>query len=206
MTEPGVIRVPQWINHPPAQVWKALTDPAIHARWWASGDVKAVVGHRFTLDMGPWGQQPCEVIAVEPERLLSYSFAPGTLDTTITWRLEPENSGTRLHLEHSGFDLDSPLGKMAFDGMGGGWPKVLERMAPDPRVPWKPPETLNTGGLRSVAEIDRQGRLFIGESAIVEPDVVHDLFVSGPAGEQPEQSVARRQSAQDREVGADSWT
>jgi uncharacterized protein YndB with AHSA1/START domain len=130
MTERAVIRLSQFINHPPAKVWKALTDPEIHAKWWAAGDVKAVVGHRFTLDMGPWGQQPCEVLVVEPERLLSYSFAPGTLDSTITWRLEPENGGTRLHLEHSGFDLDSPLGKKAFEGMGGGWPAVLERIAP----------------------------------------------------------------------------
>jgi uncharacterized protein YndB with AHSA1/START domain len=61
---------------------------------------------------------------------LSYSFAPGTLDSTITWRLEPENRGTWLHLEHSGFDLDSPLGKKAFEGMGSGWPRVLERIAP----------------------------------------------------------------------------
>jgi uncharacterized protein YndB with AHSA1/START domain len=57
-------------------------------------------------------------------------FAPGTLDSTITWRLEPENGGTRLHLEQSGFDLDSPLGKKAFEGMSGGWPAVLERIAP----------------------------------------------------------------------------
>ncbi len=130
MTEPGTIRLSQFINHPPAKVWQALTDPRLHAKWWAAGDVKAVVGHRFTLDMGPWGKQPCEVIAVEPERLLKYSFAPGTLDTTITWRLEPENGGTRLHLEQTGFDLDSPLGKSAFDGMGSGWPKVLARIAP----------------------------------------------------------------------------
>jgi uncharacterized protein YndB with AHSA1/START domain len=128
--EPGVIRLSQFIDHPPAKVWRALTDPGLHAKWWAKGDVRAEVGHRFTLDMGSWGQQPCEVVAVEPEHLLSYSFAPGTLDTTITWRLEPEGHGTRLHLEHSGFDLDSPLGKMAFEGMGGGWPKVLERIAP----------------------------------------------------------------------------
>lgn len=128
MTEPGVIRLSQFIKHPPAKVWKALTDPTLHARWWAAGDVKAVVGHRFTLDMGPWGQQPCEVIAVEPERLLKYSFAPGTLDTTIIWRLEPEGSGTRLHFEQSGFDLESPLGRTAFDGMGKGWPKILERI------------------------------------------------------------------------------
>jgi uncharacterized protein YndB with AHSA1/START domain len=130
MIEPGVIRLSQFINHPPAKVWQALTDPEIHAKWWAAGDIKAVVGHRFTLDMGAWGQQPCEVIAVEPERLLRYSFAPGTLDTTITWRLEAENGGTRLYLEHAGFDFDSPLGKRAFEGMRDGWPKVLDRMPP----------------------------------------------------------------------------
>jgi hypothetical protein len=46
----------------------------------------------------------------------------------ITWRLEPENAGTRLLFEHSGFDLESPLGKQAFEGMGGGWPKILPRI------------------------------------------------------------------------------
>ena len=128
MTEPGIIRLSQFIQHPPARVWQALTDPEIHAKWWAAGDVKAEIGHRFMLDMGKWGQQLCEVIAVEPERLLSYSFAPGTLNSTITWRLEPEGSGTRLHLEHSGFDIESPLGKMAYEGMGSGWPAVLARI------------------------------------------------------------------------------
>lgn len=127
MTQPGVIRLSQYINHSPAKVWRALTDANLVAKWWAAGDIQAVVGHKFTLDMGKWGQQPCEVIAVEPERLLMYSFA---LDTTVTWRLEPEGTGTRLQLEHSGFDLDSPMGKSAFEGMGNGWPGILERIAP----------------------------------------------------------------------------
>lgn len=128
MTEPGLIQLTEYIPHSPARVWKVLTDPALHAQWWAAGDVKPEVGHRFTLDMGSWGQQPCEVIAVEPERLLSYSFAPGTLNTTITWRLEPEGSGTRLLFEHKGFDLDSPLGKTAFEGMGRGWPGLVRKL------------------------------------------------------------------------------
>ncbi|CAG9269668.1 SRPBCC family protein [Paraburkholderia unamae] len=128
MTEPGLIQLTRFIPHAPAKVWAALTDPAIHARWWAAGDVRAVLGHRFTLDMGQWGLQPCEVVAVEPERLLSYSFAPGTLNTTITWRLAAEGEGTRLSLEHRGFDLDSPLGKAAFHGMSGGWPGVIDRL------------------------------------------------------------------------------
>ncbi len=128
MIEPGRIQLIEFIPHPPSKVWAALTDPALHAKWWAAGDVRPIVGHRFTLDMGPFGHQSCEVLAVEHEKLLSYSFAPGTLNTTITWRLEAEGEGTRLFLEHNGFDLDSPLGKTAFQGMGAGWPKVLARM------------------------------------------------------------------------------
>jgi uncharacterized protein YndB with AHSA1/START domain len=96
--------------------------------WWAAGDVRAVVGHRFTLDMGQWGLQPCEVLAAEHGKLLSYSFAQDTLNTTITWRLSIEDGGTRLSLEHKGFDLDSPLGKTAFHGMSNGWPAVLDRL------------------------------------------------------------------------------
>ena len=87
-----------------------------------------MVGHRFTLHMGNWGIQPCEVTAVEPERYLEYHFAEGVLDTTISWRLEGEGEGTRLYLEHTGFDLDSPMGRQAFAGMGNGWPHVLNRV------------------------------------------------------------------------------
>jgi uncharacterized protein YndB with AHSA1/START domain len=124
----GVIELEHLYAHPPAAVWKALTDPALHARWWAAGDVRAEVGHRFELDMGAWGKQPCEVLAVEPERLLRYRFATTSLDTIITWRLVPEGSGTRLHLRQEGFDLDSPMGRQALEGMKPGWPKILARL------------------------------------------------------------------------------
>ena len=119
------LEVEHLYTHPPAAIWRALTDPALHAKWWAPGDVRPVVGHKFDLDMGKWGKQPCEVLAVEPERLLRYSFAIGSLDTTITWRLFPHGTGTRLTLTHEGFDLDSPLARQALEGMGKGWPGVL---------------------------------------------------------------------------------
>ncbi len=125
----AVIELDHLYAHPPAAVWRALTDPELHARWWAAGDVKAVVGHRFELDMGKWGKQPCEVVAVEPERLLRYRFATTSLNTTITWRLSPEGEGTRLQLTHEGFDLDSPMGRQAIEGMRGGWPAILQRLA-----------------------------------------------------------------------------
>jgi uncharacterized protein YndB with AHSA1/START domain len=125
VTENNTITCEKFLPHAPAAVWKALTDPDLHARWWAAGDIRPVVGHRFTLDMGSFGRQPCEVTEVDDEHLLSFRFAEGSLDTTITWTLRPEVGGTRLILVHSGFDLDSPMGRQAYEGMGNGWPHVL---------------------------------------------------------------------------------
>ena len=123
------IECDEFLAHPPAAVWKALTDPDLMQRWWVRGDIQPVVGHEFTLDMGGWGVQACRVTAVEPERLLQYSFAESVLDSVITWRLVPEGTGTRLFLEHRDFDLDSPLGRQAYEGMGRGWPGVQRRIA-----------------------------------------------------------------------------
>src|SRR3954470_6229548 len=117
-TEATRIRLDRTLPKPPSEVWAALTQPDLVARWWAAGDVQPVVGHRFTLDMGPWGLQRCEVLAADTERLLRHSFGDGTLDTTISWWLTPEGDGTRLSLEHEGFDLATPAGKAAFQGMG----------------------------------------------------------------------------------------
>jgi uncharacterized protein YndB with AHSA1/START domain len=123
------IECDEFIGHPPAAVWKALTDPDLMERWWVRGDIQPVVGHEFTLDMGAWGVQVCRVTAVEPERLLQYSFAESVLDSVVTWKLMPEGTGTRLFLHHAGFDLDSPLGRQAYHGMGAGWPGVQKRIA-----------------------------------------------------------------------------
>lgn len=128
MKNAGTIRLEHLYKQPPERVWKALTDPALVARWWAAGDVRAEVGHKFEMDMGKWGKQPCEVLAVEPERLFSYRFAEPTLNTIITFKLAPEGTGTRLTLTHEGFDLDSPMGRQALEGMKPGWPGILEKI------------------------------------------------------------------------------
>jgi uncharacterized protein YndB with AHSA1/START domain len=116
------------LPRPPSDVWAALTQPALMSLWWAPGDVQPVVGHRFTLDMGSWGQQACQVMTVDPHRLFRYTFALGQLDTTISWQLAPEGAGTHVAFEQSGFDLQSEMGRTAFEGMGAGWPRVLQRL------------------------------------------------------------------------------
>ncbi|GAA4594482.1 SRPBCC domain-containing protein [Planotetraspora phitsanulokensis] len=126
-TDRASIEVDEFLPHPPAKVWRALTDSALQERWLMSGDMKPVAGHRFTFATRPIPQVEfdgvisCEVLDVEEERLLRISWRGGSLDTTVTWRLVAEGQGTRLFVEHAGFDLDDPNQAFAFKNMGSGW-------------------------------------------------------------------------------------
>jgi uncharacterized protein YndB with AHSA1/START domain len=121
MTEtstPATIRVDQFVAAPPAKVWRLLTEPELMRLWWAEGQVAAVVGHQFTLDMPGYGKQPCKVLEVDPPHRFVYTFTPAW---TLTWRLEPEGTGTRVILEHSGFDWTTngwPTHSIAWDRGG----------------------------------------------------------------------------------------
>ncbi|MEV0383974.1 SRPBCC domain-containing protein [Nonomuraea sp. NPDC050643] len=124
------IRLDQFIPHPPAKVWRALTEPELVARWLMPNDFKAEVGHRFTFTTTPKKQVGfdgivhCEVLRIEPEKLLKISWSDGgRADWTVTWRLEPEGRGTRLFLDHEGFDPADEIQQLSRRIMGGGWPR-----------------------------------------------------------------------------------
>lgn len=125
--ERASIEVDEFLPHPPRKVWRALTERDLLARWMMPNDFEPVVGHRFTFattpipNIGFDGTIRCRVLDIEDERLLRISWNGGGLDTTVTWRLVPEGHGTRLFIEHAGFDLDDPVNAYAFRGMGSGW-------------------------------------------------------------------------------------
>ncbi|MGH9616255.1 MAG: SRPBCC family protein [Acidobacteriaceae bacterium] len=123
----------------PEKVWRALTEPKLLEAWLMRNDIRAEVGHRFNFWARPvpgWdGTVYCEVLEVVPQQRLAYSWRGGSrklegygheIDTVVTWKLTPTgNGGTRLHLEHSGFDPES----FAFKTLGQGWRgKVAERI------------------------------------------------------------------------------
>ncbi|MGC5021837.1 SRPBCC family protein [Micromonospora sp. DT47] len=141
MTDHTIIAVDQYLAHSPAKVWRALTDSDLLARWLMPNDLVPLVGRRFTLRTTPRGQDfdgvvHGEVLAVEPLRLLRWSWRGGGLDTMVTWTLVPEGRGTRLFLEHDGFDPDDPVQRRTFTILDGGWRshvwRRLERELADP--------------------------------------------------------------------------
>lgn len=121
MSTRTTIDVDEFLPHPVEKVWEALTNADRLADWLMPNDFVPEPGHRFTLDTGPWGTTECEVLEIQPRRLVRFSWRNGPLDTEVSWRLEPEGTGTRLFLQHRGFDLDDPLQRRAFDGMRPGW-------------------------------------------------------------------------------------
>jgi uncharacterized protein YndB with AHSA1/START domain len=61
---------------------------------------------------------------------LSYRWGDGTesdsgLVTVVTWTLAPRDGGTLVRMEHSGFRPEDETG---YRGMGGGWPRIVDRL------------------------------------------------------------------------------
>jgi len=90
------------LRHPPAKVWKAITDPE-HLREWAPFDADRNLGTVGTARLSTVGVpaplvSETEVRRADPPRSLEYSWGGGN----IRWELEPLGSGgTRLTLWHN---------------------------------------------------------------------------------------------------------
>jgi uncharacterized protein YndB with AHSA1/START domain len=64
------------------------------------------------------GAVDCQVLAIEPNRTLSYTWAAYGLESIVTWTLSPTSTGTHLRMEQSGFRQDQ---EQAYQGAKGGW-------------------------------------------------------------------------------------
>lgn len=118
------------LPHPPAKVWRALTEPALLTEWLLpTFDFELRQGAAFTLQAPPqpgWdGTVNCKLVAIEPERELGMTWTVGDLDTVVTFTLAPSRSGTRLTLVQTGFRPDQ---KQAFGGARYGWKLMGQRL------------------------------------------------------------------------------
>ncbi|NTJ63346.1 polyketide cyclase [Agrobacterium rhizogenes] len=129
--EVRAVVVEREIAHPPAKVWRALTQPHLMAEWLMRNDFVPVLGHRFSFHSDWGGILDCEVLIVEPNSRLSYrwNFAHDDpafdLKSVVTFMLMQTDKGTHLRMEQVGFRPDQ---KQAYGGANAGWRQFLERL------------------------------------------------------------------------------
>jgi uncharacterized protein YndB with AHSA1/START domain len=125
MTKPAAatrsLVIERVMPHPPEKVWRALTPPQLIEEWLMKNDFKPVVDHRFNL-RADWGAVDCQVLAVEPNKTLSYTWGSLGLESVVTWTLTPTSTGTHLRMEQSGFRPDQ---QQAYQGATYGWQKFI---------------------------------------------------------------------------------
>jgi uncharacterized protein YndB with AHSA1/START domain len=126
------IVIERQMPHPPEKVWRALTHGPLIEEWLMKNDFRPVVGHRFNFCATPmphWnGVVACQVLVVEPNQRLSYSWnasgeeAAGGLKTVVTWTLPPISGGALVRIEQSGF---RPEDETNYQGANYGWQRYL---------------------------------------------------------------------------------
>jgi uncharacterized protein YndB with AHSA1/START domain len=129
------LRFTRRLAHPPAKVWRAVTEPEHLAAWFPDTIVveRWEVGAplRFEHAPVPGGGFDGEVLAFEPESLVELRWG----NDVIRLELEPDGDGTRLTL----LDTIDELGKAARDGAG--WHVCLDHLEhhlDGTRPPWSP--------------------------------------------------------------------
>ena len=110
----------------PEKIWRALTQGALINEWLMDNDFQPVVGHSFKFRSTPvpnWnGIIDSQVLVVEPNKKLSYSWGTMGMESVVTWTLTPTSAGTHLRMEHSGFRSDQDA---AYKGANYGWQKFI---------------------------------------------------------------------------------
>jgi uncharacterized protein YndB with AHSA1/START domain len=123
-TETLSVIVEREIPYPPEKIWRALTQPHLIEEWLMKNDFEPVVGHRFDL-RADWGSVGCQVLAIEPNKTLSYTWGAYGLESVVTWTLIPTSMGTRLRMEQSGFRPDQ---QQAYQGAKHGWQRFFANL------------------------------------------------------------------------------
>ena len=122
------------IDAPPAKVWEKMSSQDAMNAWLARNLVfEHEVGGRFQMEGEMPGEGPyqCtgEVVKSVAEKEVAFGCkselgedGEWTEHTLVRFELEPTESGTRVTLTHSGFEvLGVALGKSAYEGHIQGW-------------------------------------------------------------------------------------
>ena len=126
MTATRSVVIERELPHPPEKVWRALTQTSLIKEWLMDNDLQPAVGHKFQFRSTPmpnWnGIIDSEVLVVDPNKKLSYSWGSLGLESVVTFTLTPTDAGTHIRMEQTGFRDDQ---EQAYKGATYGWQKFI---------------------------------------------------------------------------------
>ena len=102
-----------WINAPRERVWRAITDPEQVQQWFSPGTQwhgtgLEVGGKLYVTNAETGGEMYVQMIEIvnPPQQLVTRSVPEaGNFPSVTNWMLAEENSGTRLTIIYSGYEL-----------------------------------------------------------------------------------------------------
>jgi uncharacterized protein YndB with AHSA1/START domain len=109
------------LPHSVEKVWRALTQGPLLEQWLMKNNFEPVVGHHFEF-RADWGSVEGQVLAIEPQKALSYTWEAFGLKSVVNFTLTATNTGTHLRVEQAGFRQDQ---QQAYQGAKYGWQKFL---------------------------------------------------------------------------------
>jgi uncharacterized protein YndB with AHSA1/START domain len=117
------------LPHKAEKIWRALTQGALIKEWLMDNNFEPSVGHAFHFRSPPMPQWngiiDCQVLVVEPNTKLSYSWSALGLESVVVWTLTTTSGGTLLRMEQSGFRPDQ---EAAYKGATYGWRKFVANL------------------------------------------------------------------------------
>ena len=128
-----------FFSQAPQEVWEYLTKAELMEQWLMKNDFYPAIGYQFQFRSNPIpslefdGIIYCTVLEMVPFKKLTYSWKSGpgneqiTLDSTVTWTLNPKDGGTELLLDHSGFT--NKVVEALYNAMEDGWQKNVQKIA-----------------------------------------------------------------------------
>lgn len=93
-------RLERRFDHPPAAVWRMLTESQPMAQWLSAGTIEQQLGGKVRIDFIDSGTViDSKITAFEEGRLLEYSWSSGDEpERPLRWTLNPTPGGTQLVL------------------------------------------------------------------------------------------------------------
>jgi len=128
LDRPRWVRLTRFLDAPPYRVFRAWSHPEELARWFPQRVEGSLAPGTRTILAWPEQRVWWDVVTVDPDRAFAFRW-PWTPDdawvTTVTVRMAPHGTGTRISLEDGPFDIGIPGVLDAWGECQEGWGEAL---------------------------------------------------------------------------------